>query len=79
MGGQSPLKTAVDWVPTGDTVTPWRAEMGFQLWEVRVNDFPEENLYTLLVDGEEVESFDDWPASWRQSSRAHVSETSRRV
>jgi predicted DNA-binding protein (UPF0251 family) len=29
-----------------------------------VNDFPDEQLFTLFVDGQEQESFDDWPAAW---------------
>jgi hypothetical protein len=31
---------------------------------VRVNDFPEEQLYTLFVNGNEVGNFDDWPEQW---------------
>jgi hypothetical protein len=33
-------------------------------WTVRVNDFPDEPLCTLLVNGREVIHFDDWPAFW---------------
>ena len=33
-------------------------------WAVRLNDFPEEPLYTLIVAGDEVIHFDDWPAFW---------------
>ena len=29
-----------------------------------MNDFPDEQLFTLLIDGRDVESFDDWPADW---------------
>ena len=31
---------------------------------VRVNDFPAEPLYTLLVDGVEIEDLEDWPSRW---------------
>jgi len=31
---------------------------------VRVNDFPEEHFYTLIVNDEEVNDFDDWPDNW---------------
>jgi hypothetical protein len=35
-----------------------------QTWLIRLGDFPAEPLYTLLVDGAEIESFDAWPAAW---------------
>jgi hypothetical protein len=35
-----------------------------QVMTIRVNDFPAEPLYTLLVDGEEVEDLEDWPEAW---------------
>jgi len=39
---------------------------------VRLNDFPETELYALIADGEEITSFDDWPDSW---NRPGASET----
>ena len=33
-------------------------------WRVRVNDFPDEPAFTLLVDGGEVIHFDEWPKIW---------------
>ena len=36
---------------------------GFQ-WLIRLNDFPDEPLYSLLVDGAEVIHFDEWPQIW---------------
>lgn len=35
-------------------------------WEVRLNDFPVEPLYTLLIDGFEVLHFDEWPNFWHR-------------
>lgn len=34
------------------------------LWEVRINDFPTEPLFSLLVSGREVAQFDEWPRAW---------------
>jgi hypothetical protein len=33
---------------------------------IRVNDFPAESLYTLLVNQHEVADFDDWPENWKR-------------
>jgi hypothetical protein len=33
-------------------------------WQVKVNDFPEQHLYSLLVDGVPAEEFDEWPTAW---------------
>lgn len=32
--------------------------------KIRMSDFPDEPLYTLLVDGVEVIHFNDWPERW---------------
>jgi hypothetical protein len=31
---------------------------------IRINDFPDEHLYTLMVNDQEVVHFDDWPLCW---------------
>lgn len=35
-------------------------------WTVRINDFPDEPLFTLLIAGVEVMHFDDWPEFWHR-------------
>lgn len=35
-----------------------------QNWKIRMNDFPAEPLYTLIVDGNEIIHFNDWPENW---------------
>ena len=42
----------------------FEATVGAQRWSVRINDFPDEPLYSLLIDGDEVIHFDDWPRFW---------------
>jgi hypothetical protein len=37
----------------------WRAEARPDSWTIRVNDFPEEHLYTLLINYQEIGDFDD--------------------
>jgi len=59
-------KGIVVWSSAQDPEHPFSARVGDETWVVRVNDFPEEVLYTLLIDGRKVASFDDWPPSWRR-------------
>jgi hypothetical protein len=33
-------------------------------WCIRINNFPDEPAFTLLVDGGEVIHFDEWPKIW---------------
>ena len=70
------LKRDVRWTQTGDALVPYRAAVGTAQWQVRVNDFPDEPMYTLLIDGSDSGSFDDWPASWtrRAENRTRHSE-----
>jgi hypothetical protein len=66
------LDTDVAWTSTGDFNFPWSAEpltpRGTEHWRVRVNDFPDEYMYSLVVGkdaGEEViGDFHDWPVAW---------------
>ena len=52
------------WEHTGDGEVPYRTRVGERILTIRVNDFPAEPLYTLFVDGEEVEELEDWPVAW---------------
>ncbi len=61
---QTWLEEEVVWVRGADPEYPFMAELGGKKCVIRLNDFPEENLYTLLVNGEEVAQFDDWPKPW---------------
>lgn len=49
-----------------DYYVAYRAVVGPSTWLVAVNDFPADMLYTLLVDGEPVRSFNEWPAEWQR-------------
>ncbi len=58
------LQSDVHWSSTGDALRPWRARIGRDTWTVRINDFPEHPLYTLLIDDRSAGDFDDWPPRW---------------
>lgn len=57
----------VVWQTTSDAEYPYQAEIEGARWQVRINDFPAELLYSLLIDGREVDRFNDWPGAWRKS------------
>ncbi len=54
----------IQWIATGDEIAPYRAFVNGEKWVIRINDFPAEHLYSLIVDEREMEHFDDWPSSW---------------
>jgi|GEM_PF-3132236 len=58
----------VEFHATDDPRHPFAADdIEGQRWTVRLDDFPESaSLYTLIVDGEPVESLMEWPAAWRR-------------
>ncbi|MGL1901294.1 MAG: hypothetical protein OCC49_04090 [Fibrobacterales bacterium] len=35
-------------------------------WNIRMNNFPDEPVYTLIVDDEEIIHFDEWPEFWKK-------------
>jgi hypothetical protein len=52
------------WEDTGDGEFPYRVRVRGKTLTIRINDFPAAPLYTLLVDGQEVEDLEEWPAAW---------------
>ncbi len=57
---------ALTWSASEDLDVPWQVQVGALNLAVRMNDFPEEPLYTLLVDGNAVADLDDWPSCWKR-------------
>lgn len=67
MSGREPHRErAVAWRATKSAELPYEAEVDGRRWAVRVNDFPAEPLYTLLIEGAPVENLDDWPGAWKR-------------
>lgn len=60
------LKRKLSFYRTGDPERPLRREENGHSWDIRVNGFPDEPLYTLLIDGVETADFDNWPKPWRR-------------
>jgi hypothetical protein len=66
------LTAPIEWSRGEDPEYPYEAEHEGHKLLVRLNDFPDEELYALIADGEEITNFDDWPAAW---TRPGTSET----
>ncbi len=54
------------WRKTTDPKYPFVADFDGERCVIRINDFPDETLYTLMVDDVEVANFDDWSAHWKR-------------
>jgi hypothetical protein len=54
------------WTATGDVEHPWAVEVAGYSWRVRLNDFPDDFMYSLLIGDAEVGSFHDWPETWQR-------------
>ena len=64
---QTYLEETIIWKQGTDPEFPYEAESGSDRLLIRLNNFPEENLYTLFVNDGERFSFDDWPGQWRRA------------
>jgi hypothetical protein len=69
-GQVDPLAVRVEWLETGDPLSPYAATVNGERWALRINDFPDEPLWTLLVDGRAILDIDDFPAAWLRPRRS---------
>ena len=61
---QARLNQLVTWQRTGDLFIPWNSQVEGQTWEARINDFPDEYMYSLSIDGTLAGDFHEWPEAW---------------
>ncbi len=52
------------WQETEDVDFPYQATVDGTSWRLRINDFPDEPLFTLFIDEKEWGNFDDLPPTW---------------
>ena len=62
---QNYLEEELSWRQTKDPAYPYQTEINGDKLVIRLNDFPDNQLYTLMFNDEETASFDDWPTCWR--------------
>lgn len=62
--GHKELRAHPDWRRTGDAYFPVAARVGEAWWVLRINNFPDHPVWTLLVDGVRRFDLDDAPAAW---------------
>lgn len=60
------IKLPIEWSETGDVDFPYRTQIMNVVLQIRLNDFPDERLFSLIQDGEHVIDFDDWPPEWKR-------------
>jgi hypothetical protein len=58
------LRRHIDWRRSDDAEFPYVTEIDGKSARLRINDFPAEPLYTIIVDDREVGHIDDWPQTW---------------
>lgn len=63
---QNYLEEKLLWQRGTDPQYPYVAEFDGEQFVVRLNDFPDDQLYTLFVNDVELTSFDDWPEHWKR-------------
>ena len=60
------MKRPVHWALTTNALRPYQASVDQAHWQLQVNDFPAEPLYTLLINNQPIGHLDDWPAAWER-------------
>lgn len=66
----APELRQVLWQKTADAEYPFAATVEGESWRLRPGDFPAEALYTLVVDGTDTATFNDWPPAWKKTEAA---------
>jgi hypothetical protein len=62
----------LSWSLTGDPFHPWATEVDGTIWRVRINDFPDELMYSLIIGNENAGNFHDWPETWNRPSDSAI-------
>jgi hypothetical protein len=58
------LDLSLKWNKSENPEYPFYTQHNGHNLQIRLNDFPDEQLYSIIEDGESVCDFDDWPTNW---------------
>lgn len=61
---KSYLTRRIKWDRDEDPCYPFITKFESEECKIRINDFPENQMYSLIINGKEILSFDDWPSCW---------------
>lgn len=64
------VKTFMIWLRTNDPIFPYKTYHRCKIWRARVNDFPEQILFSILEGlssptTKVITEFNEWPDAWR--------------
>jgi hypothetical protein len=54
----------IQWTSNDDAEFPYRATVEGVPLSIRINDFPDQSLYSLFERGVDLGFLDDWPSAW---------------
>ena len=60
------LTREVSWHDTNDVNYPWTADVSGKTWRIALNDFPDDLMYTLIINDKPIGKFHEWPESWHR-------------
>ena len=60
------IRMPVEWQETDDADFPYRTRLDNIEWRIRIDDFPDEPLFSLIREGKHVADFDDRPSFWKR-------------
>ena len=58
------LTRELSWRHTNDVDYPWTTAVAGETWRIGLNDFPDDFMYTLVIDENVIGKFHDWPNCW---------------
>ncbi|MEP6574475.1 MAG: hypothetical protein ABJD11_17370 [Gemmatimonadota bacterium] len=60
------LRQPTVWEESRDAERPFLSIVGSEFWVIKLNDYPREPLFSLIVNGTTIGDFDDWPEVWQR-------------
>ena len=60
------LTRELSWRATDDVNYPWTTDVAGETWRIGLNDFPDDLMYTLIVNDKVIGKFHEWPERWHR-------------